>query len=118
LQDRRRKRQVSAVVPPLPPNAPVITNGGYEGGATAPGWFDLFLDWTFEHGSYPVADMEVWLSRNGGPFVQQATAPSEDPGYFYPEATESEGTYDFKVRYANGETVGPFSNVYQIMIQF
>ncbi|MGC3956627.1 MAG: hypothetical protein QM813_01225 [Verrucomicrobiota bacterium] len=114
-QDRRRGRQHS-VAPP--PNAPVIVGGGYEDGASAPGWYDVFFDWTFEHGSYPVADMEVWLSLNGAPFSVYYVTPSNDPGWYYAAAANTPATFDFKVRYTDSNTgvVGPFSNVYQINI--
>lgn len=116
LQDRRRGRQQPASV--STPNAPEITGGGYEEGATEPGWWDVFIDWDFNHGSFPVATMEVWLSTEGGPFVLWSTVSSNAPGYFYPLATNNERVFEFKVRYRNNATVGPFSNVYQISITF
>lgn len=114
LQDRRRNRQQPASVPT--PTAPEINGGGYEDGTTEPGWWDVFIDWSFAHGSFPVATMEVWLSTDSGPFGLWTTVSSGDPGYFYPLATNNERRFDFKVRYRNGATAGPFSNVYQINI--
>ena len=116
LQDRRRSRQQPASAPA--PNAPVITGGGYEDGTTEPGWWDVFIDWNFDHGSFPIANLEVWLSTEGGPFALWSTVSSAAPGYFYPLATNNERLFEFKVRYRNGATVGPFSNVYQISITF
>ncbi len=115
LQDRRRKRQQPA--PALIPNAPDIVGGDPQWEATTPGWWDVYIDWVFDHGNFPQADMEVWLSINNGPFYHHYTVPSGDPGYYYENAADSETTFDFKVRYTNGTTVGPFSNVYRIDIQ-
>jgi hypothetical protein len=112
LQDRRRSRQQPAPTP----NAPEINGGGYEDGTTESGWWDVFIDWSFNHGGFPVATMEVWLSTDGGAFTLWATVSSDAPGYYYPLAADNERTFDFKVRYRNGATVGPFSNVYQINI--
>lgn len=114
LQDRRRSRQQPASVPT--PNAPEIIGGGYEDGTTESGWWDVFFDWSFDHGSFPVATMEVWLSIDNGAFALLATVPSDYPGYYYPMATDSERRFDFKARYRIGTTVGPFSNVYLINI--
>ncbi len=114
LQDRRRSRQQPASVPT--PNAPEINGGGYEDGTTERGWWDVFIDWSFDHGSFPVATMEVWVSIDSGAFALLATVSSNAPGYFYPLATDNERRFDFKVRYRNGATVGPFSNVYQVNI--
>lgn len=112
-QERRRGRQQPVTTPP---NTPEINGGGYEDGTTEPGWWDVFIDWSFAHGSSPVASMEVWLSTDGGPFTLWSTVSSDAPGYFYPLASNNERLFEFKVRYRNGATVGPFSNVYQINI--
>jgi hypothetical protein len=96
---------------------PEINGGNPEWESTEQGWWDVYIDWIFNHAGHPVAQMEVWLSLNNGPFVQHATVSSGDPGYYYPMAANNETTFDFKVRYRNGATVGPFSNVYQINIQ-
>lgn len=61
--------------------------------------------------------MEVWLSINNGAFELRDTIGSDAPGYYINEAANNETSFDFKVRYRNGATVGPFSNVYQINIQ-
>ena len=96
---------------------PEINGGNPEWESTEPGWWDVYIDWLFNHAGHPVAQMEVWLSLNNGPFVLHATVSSGDPGYYYPLAANNETTFDFKVRYRNGATVGPFSNVYRIDIQ-
>jgi len=106
LQDRRRARQVVA------PAAPVITTGGFEWGASAVDWADLWVDWTFAHGSWPVASLEVWLSVDYGAYALVVTLASTESGYYYPLATNTELPHTFKVRYRNGATVGPFSNEY------
>ncbi len=102
---------------PAPVTAPSIVGGNYEWEATTPGWWDVWVDWNFDHTGHPVADMEVWLSINNGPFTHVYTVPSSDPGYYFADAANSETTFDFKVRYSNGAEVGPFSNVYRIDIQ-
>jgi hypothetical protein len=96
---------------------PEIVGGNYEWEATDPAWWDVWIDWNFNHAGHPVAQMEVWLSINGGPFELRDTIGSDAPGYYINNAADSEMMFDFKVRYRNGATVGPFSNVYQINIQ-
>jgi hypothetical protein len=113
LQDRRRARKHAATTP----NAPVITNGGFEWDATEPGFADVWVDWTFVHGSFPAATIEVWVSVNGDAYYQMDTVASDVNSYYYPRASSGESSFAFKVRYRNGTTVGPFSNVYQINIE-
>ncbi len=96
---------------------PEIVGGTYEWEATTPGWWDVWVDWNFNHAGHPVAQMEVWLSINNGAFELRDTIGSDAPGYYINEAANNETSFDFKVRYRNGATVGPFSNVYQINIQ-
>jgi hypothetical protein len=64
LQARRRARQ--AAIPPAVPNAPVITGGGFEWDMSEPGWADVWINWTFDHGRFPVAALEVLLCVDGG----------------------------------------------------
>ncbi len=112
LQKRRRKRAASNVTP----NAPVINNGGFDWNVSEAGMADLWLAWTFDHGTFPVATVEVWVSINFAPAYLLVTIPSSEVTYYYPSATESELTFEFQVRYRNGATLGPFSNVYQINV--
>ena len=98
-----------------PPNAPVITDGGYEWGPTPGGEAaDVWIDWTFDYGVYPVADMEVWMSVDQNDYSLLATVPSNNNHYLILAATEGESDYWFKIRYRNGATVGPFSDVFHV----
>ena len=111
LQDRRRSRQS----PPVPA-APVIISGGFEWDATTPGLADVWLDWSFDHGAAPVASLEVWFNIDHGADTLLVTLASTETGYYYAEATNTEHSYYFKVRYRNGETLGPFSAEYLIEV--
>jgi hypothetical protein len=115
LQDRRRAQQ--ATLPPVP-NAPTITSGTFQYDATQVNWADITLAWTFVHGTFPVANIEVWKSLNGGAYALLATVASTATGYYYALACDiNGGTFDFKARYVNGGTIGPFSNIYRVDIQ-
>lgn len=96
---------------------PEIAGGNAEWESTEPGWWDVYIDWTFNHAGHPVAQIEIWQSINNGPFELRDTVTSEEVSHYYPMAANNETTFDFKVRYRNGATVGPFSNVYRIDIQ-
>ena len=115
LEDRRRVRQQAG--PPIP-NAPTITAGTFQFDATQVGWADITLSFTFVHGNFPVANIEVWKSLNAGAYVLLVTVASTATGYYYALACDiNGGTFDFKARYKNGATLGPFSNVYRVDIQ-
>lgn len=102
---------------PATPNAPVITAVDGEWGVTQANWADIDLTFTFVHGTYPVASIEIWKSFNGGAYVLLATVPSTDTSYHYALACDlSGGAFDFKARYVNGGTVGPYSNVYHLEV--
>ena len=112
LEDRRRARQQAAA---LTPNAPTMTGGSYTYDVTQAGWADITLSWTFVHGSFPVANIEVWKSLNGGAYSLLATVASTATGYYYALACDiNGGTFDFKTRYKNGATLGPFSNIFRV----
>lgn len=93
LQARRRKR---AVPVPEVPAAPVITGGTYELGTTDPEWFDAVLDFTFVHGSFPVAQLEVWLSIAGGSYGLVTTLGSTATGYRHELVEQSEDLLQYK----------------------
>ncbi len=111
LQDRRRARQQPAAPTP---NAPTITSGSYTWDVTTVGWADITLNFTFVHGTFPVATIEIWQSLNGGAYSLLATVASTATSYYYALATNTNATFDFKMRYVNGGTVGPYSNVYRV----
>jgi hypothetical protein len=96
-----------------PPNAPVISDGGYECGDET---VDLWIDWTFDYGVYPVADMEIWISPNLSDYSLRATVPSNNNHYVIAEVVEGDADFWFKIRYRNGAAVGPFSDVFHIGI--
>lgn len=113
-QDRRRARQ--NIVPPPTPNAPNISNGDFEWDVSEFGFADVWINWAFVHGSSPVATLEVWVSVNAGVYSLHATVASTDGEYVYPLACNNETWFDFQVRYRNGATIGPFSNVYRVAV--
>ena len=110
LQDRRRSRQETE----SPLTAPVINSGSFEWGVSEPEYADVWFDWTFAHGSAPVASIEVWRSVNGEPDELIATVPSSHVSFYHSTAIREEAQLTYKVRYRNGDTFGPFSNEYLI----
>lgn len=115
LVERRRLRLAAAVVEE--PNAPVITDGGFGWDVTTPGWADLWWNWTFDHGDYPVANLELYLKIAGGDFALLDTVASSVWLKEYPEATQDETAFQLQVRYRNGAVFGPFSNIFEIEVQ-
>src|SRR5437660_7203949 len=61
LQERRRYRAEGGGVPA----APVITGYSWVWDQTEPGWVDVSLDFTFDHGTLPPAIIEVWFQKEG-----------------------------------------------------
>src|SRR5688572_22214534 len=59
LQDRRRARQQQPPAPPPTPNAPTITDVTYQYDVTQQNWADIEVFFTFVHGAFPVANIEV-----------------------------------------------------------
>jgi len=116
LQDRRRSRQ-QPVTPPAVPNAPVLLTGTYQWNRTTPGYADVMLTWSFDHGSFPVASLEIWANVNTTGYQQLATVPSNTTSIISPNATPVPIFVRVKSRYRNGSTVGPFSNELLIYIQ-
>ena len=109
LQDRRRARQQAA---PPTPNAPVMTGASATYDVTQTGWADITLSWTFVHGTFPIATIEVWKSVNGGAYALLVGGGSTASAYYWALACDiNGGSFDFKARYKNGATLGPFSNV-------
>ena len=114
LQDRRRGRQQAA---PPTPNAPVMTGSSFTYDATQLNWADISTYWTFVHGTFPLANIELWKSLNGGAYTLLVGMPSNGVSYYYALACDiNGGTFDFKTRYKNGATLGPFSNVLRVEI--
>ena len=107
LQERRRVRQQALTAGP---NAPVITDAGVDWGTTQEGYADVWIVWAFVHGTYPIAQMEVWVREDAGGYFLLDTVASNMNGYTFAQATNVEVSFTFKVRYQHGATLGPFSN--------
>ena len=116
LQDRRRARVPAAV--PSGPNAPTITTiSDALWDVTTPNWADLQVNFTFVHGGSPVALIEMWLSLNSGAYVLLGTVASTATNYYHANACDlNGGDFNFKARYKNGATLGPYSNVAHVYI--
>jgi len=114
LQDRRRARQQAA----SGPNAPTLTSISEPfWDVTTPNWADLEVYFTFVHGSLPVANIEMWVSVNSAAYVLLGTVASTASSYYYANACDLNGAdFNFKARYKNGTTLGPYSNVLHIFI--
>ena len=75
------------------------------------------MNWTFVHGTFPLAFIELWTSLNGRAYTLLVAMPSNGVSYYYALACDiNGGTFDFKTRYKNGATLGPFSNVLRVDI--
>lgn len=114
LQDRRRERRQPATAPT--PNAPEIVGGYFEWDASLPGYADVTIEFMFDDPNFPPASVEVYVSRDMGPYVLLATVGSSNSYFTYHEATTNEADFDFKVRYVNGAVTGPFSNVFRVSV--
>ena len=92
---------------------------GFEWDETQEGWADTFFDWNFDHGSFPVASIEIWLARDANGFVYElvATVPSTTGTYRHAPASQYEDFLYYKLRYVDGGTVGPFSSEVEVNIQ-
>lgn len=92
-----------------------MTGGSFTFDTTQAGWADITVSWTFVHGTFPVATIELWKSLNGGAYVLLVAGSSTASAYYYALACDiNGGTFDFKTRYRNGSTLGPFSNVLRV----
>lgn len=112
FHDLRRAQQ--ATLPPVP-NAPTRTGGSFQFDVTQSGWADLTLSWTFVHGTFPVATIELWKSLNGDAYTLLVAGGSTASAYSDALAGDiNGGTFDFKARDVNGATLGPFSNVLRV----
>lgn len=116
LQERREKRAAADVAGPPSPAAPVITGGSVNWDVTTLGWADVDFTYTFVYGTYPVANLEVWLAKQSAGYVYNllTTIASTTGGHFVQtNASNATDTFLYKMRYKNGGTLGPFSNVFQ-----
>ena len=115
LRSQKRRRKGAGVSV-----APVITNGWVSWGDTQEGWADVYLEFTFDQGNLPAATFEVWRSAywDGRSAVLLGTVPSTLRSYHDSLAADVESNFVYAVRYLNGSVVGPFSNWYEISLEF
>ncbi len=116
-QRRRRQRARRSVgTPPVP--VIIAANPSWEG--SEPGMYDVTIEWTIDHGSFPVASVEVFVRENGGPEQSLGTTPSSDLGFNHPRATGGDVTLSYRARYVfedfGGPVIGAFSQVFEIYV--
>ncbi len=82
--------------------------------------YDVTIEWTIDHGSFPVASVEVFVRENGGQEQSLGTTPSSDLGFNHPRATGGDVTLSYRVRYVfedfGGPVIGAFSGVFEIYV--
>lgn len=110
LRRRKRRRHANAGAPA----APVITGAITEFGGTEPGWLDVTITFTFDHGSFPVAFLEIWFAIAPADYTLLTTVPSTELSYRHAKAEEGLDPLLYKLRYVNGPTVGPFSAPFEV----
>ena len=119
LRCQKRRRQRATATAPTPP-VPVIfaANPSWEG--SEPGMYDVTIEWTIDHGSFPVASVEVFVRVNGGEEQSLGTTPSSDLGFNHARATPGDETLYYRVRYVfedfGGPVIGAFSQVFEIYV--
>lgn len=104
---------------PVGVGAPVFTGGTVEWDATETGWADVVLGWSFDHGSNPVAAIEVWrgTSPDGSDSDVVASVTSTDTSYRDAKAANGENQFYYRLRYSDGTTTGPFSDTLPVVIE-
>ncbi len=103
----KRRRRAAAATPQ--PAAPRIIGTSFDMDYTEPGWFDILLQFTFDHGDFPIATLEIWCAqREGTEFTLLDTVLSTAVAYRHAKATQEETPFFYKLRYVSGEVVGPF----------
>ena len=100
------------------PAAPVIIHGDFEWDETAEGWADGVLDFSFDHGTFPVASFEIWWAKASNNFQYSLvlTIPSSSESWRHESATHAPDTLRYKTRYRSGEVLGPFSSEREIVV--
>ena len=106
LQARRRARAAVAA-PPLA--APVILGAVTQWDASVPGWADVTLTLAFNHGSWPVATLEIFWTLDGGAEGLAGTVASTATSYGHGSVTQGESSLVYRARYRDGSVFGPFS---------
>lgn len=95
----------------------MITFGEYEWGNTTSDFADIYLEFYFDFGDYDNAIFEVWVSRDNGEFTFLFNVETIYSDFTYQNAANNEATFDLKLRYVNGATIGPFSIPFRVDIQ-
>ena len=106
LQTRRRAR-AAGTLPPLA--APVILGAVTQWDASVPGWADVTLTLAFNHGSWPVATLEIFWTLDGGAEGLAGTVASTATSFGHGSVTQGESSLVYRARYRDGGTLGPFS---------
>lgn len=119
MRSQKRRRERSTATAPTPPVPVIVTaNPAWEG--SEPGMYDVTIEWTIDHGSFPVASVEVFVRENGGPEQSLGTTPSSDLGFNHPRATGGDVTLSYRARYVfedfGGPVIGAFSQVFEIYV--
>ena len=119
MRSQKRRRQRSTATAPTPP-VPVITDASMQWDATEMAWADVQISWQIDHGSFPVASVEVFVRHDESSPESLGTVPSSDLGFYHPRASSGGETLYYKVRYVfedyGGPVIGAFSPEYPIFI--
>jgi hypothetical protein len=91
------------------PAAPLITGALTEWDASVPGWADVTLTLTFNHGSFPVATLEILCILDGGEEWLAGTVASSAAAFTHGSVTQGESSLVYRARYRHGGVYGPFS---------
>ncbi len=107
IQRLHKRRRRAAAVPQ--PAAPRILGTSFDMDYTEPGWFDILLDFAFDHGTFPIATLEIWSAQGEATqYTLLDTLLSTAVTYRHAKATQLETALFYKLRYVSGTLVGPF----------
>jgi hypothetical protein len=100
-----------------PPAAPVIISGDYSWDATTEGYADVTLTFTFNQGTFPSSNLEVWYRvGESGDYLPLDGVPCDAGSFTHAMAASSEAVIFYKMRYTYNEVVGPFSEEWPVGI--
>ncbi len=91
------------------PAVPVILSAVTVWGGSVPGWADVTLSLSFDHGLWPVAILEITCSLDGGEEGLAGTVPSTATSFTHTSISQGESSLSYRARYRNGTVLGPFS---------
>jgi hypothetical protein len=109
---RRQRSQAGPLVVP----APVITDGYYLWDETEPGWADAMVLFSFDDPGLPVATFEIYVSFEvgDGSFGFWESISSTVRGFRQNLVFTGQNGVIYKLRYRNGDVIGPFSEEFDI----